>query len=208
MAKEAVCVECGEYKTIEGKGMCRCCYKRKHYESNREKIKERSKKYYEENKENKKKYQKKYYEENKEAASNYGKRWREVNKEYMDEYRKTYYQGNRERINERSRRWRENNKTRMKEILASSRHKRRAKLNGAESEKISQNEVFERDNWMCGICGERVDKNLKFPNVLSASLDHIVPLNKGGTHTYDNVQLAHFGCNSRKSDKVDFIFCK
>jgi 5-methylcytosine-specific restriction endonuclease McrA len=31
---------------------------------------------------------------------------------------------------------------------------------------------------------------------------YIVPLSKGGTHTYDNVQCAHFGCNSRKGNRA------
>lgn len=34
----------------------------------------------------------------------------------------------------------------------------------------------------------------------SYTLDHIIPLAAGGAHTYANVQLAHFLCNSRKSD--------
>lgn len=35
-----------------------------------------------------------------------------------------------------------------------------------------------------------------------ATIDHIIPLSKGGTHTYNNVQLAHYICNSKKSDKI------
>ena len=34
------------------------------------------------------------------------------------------------------------------------------------------------------------------------TIDHIKPISKGGTHTWDNVQLAHFHCNSIKSDKI------
>ena len=37
----------------------------------------------------------------------------------------------------------------------------------------------------------------KYPTV-----DHIVPLSKGGTHTWNNVQLAHMACNSGKCDKT------
>ena len=33
------------------------------------------------------------------------------------------------------------------------------------------------------------------------SVDHMIPIAKGGTHTWDNVQLAHRYCNSIKSDK-------
>lgn len=56
---------------------------------------------------------------------------------------------------------------------------------------------------VCGICGQPVDKNLKPPHPLSAVIDHIIPINKGG-HPSDmqNLQLAHWQCNRQKSDKV------
>lgn len=34
------------------------------------------------------------------------------------------------------------------------------------------------------------------------SVDHIVPLAKGGLHSWDNVQLAHFKCNTLKGARV------
>ncbi len=36
-----------------------------------------------------------------------------------------------------------------------------------------------------------------------ASVDHIVPLSKGGEHTVDNLQLAHFRCNLSKGNRLD-----
>ena len=55
----------------------------------------------------------------------------------------------------------------------------------------------------CGICGKPVDFNLKYPHPLSACIDHIIPLAKGG-HPSDieNLQLAHWTCNRQKSDKL------
>ena len=56
---------------------------------------------------------------------------------------------------------------------------------------------------ICAICGKRVDKKLKYPHPLSATVDHIIPVSKGG-HPSDieNLQLAHFRCNRQKSDKL------
>ncbi|WP_210434349.1 HNH endonuclease [Virgibacillus sp. SK37] len=34
------------------------------------------------------------------------------------------------------------------------------------------------------------------------SIEHVIPISKGGTHTWDNVKLAHRKCNNLKSDKV------
>lgn len=63
--------------------------------------------------------------------------------------------------------------------------------------------VIERDNGICQICGKVCNKADRrwgtfgpdFPTV-----DHIVPLAKGGTHTWDNVQCVCAICNSYKRD--------
>ena len=55
---------------------------------------------------------------------------------------------------------------------------------------------------VCGICGLPVDKSLKYPNQMCATVDHIIPLNKGGTNELSNLQLAHRFCNRQKSDKL------
>ena len=78
----------------------------------------------------------------------------------------------------------------------------RARHHGVPYEPVNRQKVYERDKWMCGICNEPVDKALKFPDVMSASLDHIIPMAKGGPHSYENTQCAHFICNSIKSDRV------
>lgn len=56
---------------------------------------------------------------------------------------------------------------------------------------------------VCGICGRPVDKGLKYPHPLSATVDHIIPLAKGGTNDAGNLQLAHWCCNRQKSDKME-----
>lgn len=82
------------------------------------------------------------------------------------------------------------------------RRKRRARKKLVRVESISRKRVFERDSWKCGICLCQIDKAAKYPDLKSASLDHIIPIAKGGSHTYDNVQAAHFICNSFKSDRL------
>lgn len=81
--------------------------------------------------------------------------------------------------------------------------RRRLVLRGVGSERFTDRSVFERDGWMCGICGTPVDPALLYPNLLSASLDHTVPLDQGGLHHLDNVRCAHFICNSRKGNRLD-----
>lgn len=56
---------------------------------------------------------------------------------------------------------------------------------------------------VCGICGKPVDFSLKPPHPLSATLDHIIPLDKGGAPAdLSNLQLAHRICNSQKKNKI------
>ena len=56
---------------------------------------------------------------------------------------------------------------------------------------------------VCGICGQPVDKTLKYPHPMSACIDHIIPIDKGGHPSDpDNLQLAHLSCNRAKSDKL------
>lgn len=73
---------------------------------------------------------------------------------------------------------------------------RRSRIEGAE--RFSVDEIFERDGWLCQICGEEVSRFVAWPHPRSASLDHKVPLARGGKHTPENTQCAHLGCNSRK----------
>lgn len=81
--------------------------------------------------------------------------------------------------------------------------KRRAQKLSLPADAIRPMDVYERDEWTCGICAQRVDRTLAYPDPLSASLDHILPLSRGGHHVLENVQLGHLSCNVRKGARVD-----
>ncbi len=51
--------------------------------------------------------------------------------------------------------------------------------------------VLKRDAHTCGYCGER-----------AATVDHIVPLSKGGRNTWTNTVAACHTCNSRKANRT------
>lgn len=72
----------------------------------------------------------------------------------------------------------------------------------AQGEKIIHLVVFERDEWICNICKELIDRRLRGNSWMRATLDHIIPLSKGGAHTYDNVAAAHWLCNMKKGDQL------
>ena len=94
---------------------------------------------------------------------------------------------------------------RMKEV------DRRYKLkeNGKVDYNISLKKLYKRDKSICHICGEQCNPKdyIKNNNVFIAgnsypSIDHVIPVAKGGTHTWDNVKLAHRHCNSVKKDNI------
>lgn len=64
-------------------------------------------------------------------------------------------------------------------------------------------EIILKTQTVCGICGKPVDFSYKYPHPLSPTVDHIIPISKGG-HPSDlsNLQLAHRCCNRQKSDKL------
>jgi 5-methylcytosine-specific restriction endonuclease McrA len=74
----------------------------------------------------------------------------------------------------------------------------RAAYHGVEYQPINRHRIYTRDDWTCGICGDRIDPGAKWPDLMCASLDHIVPMAEGGGHVLSNVQAAHFLCNSYK----------
>lgn len=86
-------------------------------------------------------------------------------------------------------------------------HRHRARKYGCEYDPtVTLERLIERDGLRCAICGEMCDPNdtrwSKFSGPLSPSMDHIIPMAKGGGHTWDNVQVAHIICNSYKGDSV------
>ena len=93
-------------------------------------------------------------------------------------------------------------------------HKRlreaKAKKNGKIEWNISLEKLIQRDEGICKICGRQVDtedyyytdEGYFIAGDNYPSIDHIIPLAKGGTHTWNNIQLAHRHCNAIKSDKI------
>lgn len=89
---------------------------------------------------------------------------------------------------------------------AENRVKRAAQIDNS----ITLEKLYKRDNGTCWLCGGKCDYNDHRVDGLGVfivgptypSIDHVFPLAKGGSHTWDNVRLAHHYCNTLKRDKV------
>jgi 5-methylcytosine-specific restriction endonuclease McrA len=78
--------------------------------------------------------------------------------------------------------------------------KRRALERNAFVAPVNRTQVYERDQWTCQLCGDPVARAEVVPHPQAPTIDHVLPLARGGTHEPSNVQLAHYLCNSIKSD--------
>ncbi|MGI8313327.1 HNH endonuclease [Saccharopolyspora hattusasensis] len=58
---------------------------------------------------------------------------------------------------------------------------------------------------ICWICGKQINLDLPPNHRMSFTADHIVPLSLGGSNTLDNARPAHRSCNSKRSNRIDYI---
>jgi 5-methylcytosine-specific restriction endonuclease McrA len=54
----------------------------------------------------------------------------------------------------------------------------------------------------CHICGQDIDYTAPWLHPLSFTVDHLIPLNRGGHDTIENKAAAHRKCNRTKSDRL------
>lgn len=114
------------------------------------------------------------------------------------------------RVKREERRQRQRLKKREKNKINELNRQNRIKDNGEIDRDIVLETLYKRDKGICSICGRVCDYNdFKITEKghfvagrMYPSIDHIFPLSKGGTHTWKNVQLAHFSCNSRKGGRI------
>ena len=70
-------------------------------------------------------------------------------------------------------------------------------------ERTRQRQRLLREQNFCALCGREIDKTLKTPHPMSAEVDEIIPVSKGGSPIDpSNLQLVHRCCNIRKGNKV------
>ena len=85
-------------------------------------------------------------------------------------------------------------------------HARRARLAGVQSDPtISIVALRKRDGDLCRYCGIVVDFTPCIGRQLrsaTATIDHVVPISRGGPHTWVNVVLACWACNGAKGTRT------
>lgn len=196
---EKICGRCGNVKSLEefpkqsnsldGRNCwCRACHK------------EVRKVRYQNHREEELRSNKEYKDANKARLTVLSREWRRRNPEKARKTRREEYHRNKDRRNipyvrEALRQASKRHYLANREKLLSDRRSRMIKTNGPEAEKFSYSDVFERDNGICYLC------LLPVPSIKDCHFDHVIPLSRGGSHTFNNVKVTHKFCNLSKGNK-------
>lgn len=128
--------------------------------------------------------------------------WRAANPERAREYRANFRTRSPEKFLAIRERGREADRARSSAWVKANpewnrdrQHRRRALMRGTSTGPIDFAALW---TGMCPLCGVEIDQGVRYPDPMSKSIDHIVPLARGGSHTQDNLQWTHLTCNLRK----------
>jgi 5-methylcytosine-specific restriction endonuclease McrA len=125
------------------------------------------------------------------------------------EQHRAHYVANREELREKSRGHLEANREKRREYqraylqteagkaaAARADAARRSRITGQRMDRnITTRAVAERDGWTCYLCGCEVTQR-------TYTMDHVIPVSRGGLHEWGNLRCACRRCNSRKGAKT------
>jgi len=206
MNKIIKCKKCGKLKPHWAKGLCHSCYNEQWQKANPEKNRKSQRKWQQNNPEKHKKMVREWRKNNPEYKKQY---WQKNKEELQKEFRK-YYQINKEREKERKRKWEKNHPDKIREYgqkwtknnpdkIREKNLKRRTKgtiKRGIISKLINEN-IFKYGIITCEKCKKECENNFH--------VDHIVPISRGGTNDYSNLQILCQYCNlSKRTNITDY----
>jgi 5-methylcytosine-specific restriction endonuclease McrA len=148
-----------------------------------------------------------YYRANREKNLARSRRWNRENRARATARARRYRQAHREQTRTYFREWA---RTHPKEAAAKTKKyrlahpdvfrkheaRRRARMFGnGPVDLIDPGALWIRDRGYCGICGWITEYD-------DWEQDHIIPLSRGGTHTWGNIQVSHGRCSRRKNARL------
>ena len=63
-------------------------------------------------------------------------------------------------------------------------------------------QILEAYGYICYLCNEPIDMKLPRTSKRGATVDHVLPLSRGGSDELENLRLTHWSCNRAKSNKL------
>lgn len=183
-------------------GQCRPCHNRREKDrarANPGPSRHRAAKWYADNRERALIASAERYQDNKEAVAEAGRKWREKNPELAAARHRTFIDAHPDYQRDRGRR-RKKDDAYKAAVREGVRRYRTRKL-GNETIPYRDIDIFNRDGWICHLCGSPIDPTVSRRDRLGASIDHLVPVSKGGADRAENVAAAHLTCNQRRNNR-------
>lgn len=143
-----------------------------------------------------------WYETNAERLRAASRAWNAAHPELKRKHSMAWYEANRERALEMAKEWRAANPDLVRETSRASTQRRRARKASRPVEDFTLAEIWEREQGICWLCDTPIDPDVRWPHPESKTLEHVIPLARGGSHTRANVALAHLICNLRKGTRI------
>ena len=139
-------------------------------------------------------------EKNKERRLEYYKKYRDGNRELLRARGADYRQRNPEKIAQKQRKWNQANKEKRCVYARETAHKRRAYKANVISDLTRDQiqNIVDMQKGKCAFC----KKSTKL------TVDHIVPLSKGGENSKRNIQMLCGPCNMSKGAKLPEEFAR
>lgn len=109
------------------------------------------------------------------------KDWASRNRKHLREYQSNYLA-----ITDYNKRWRRSNPDKRRAIQRTRDERLR------ERRPIDRESIRERDKSTCYLCGGRISDE-------DFSIDHVIPISRGGSSDPDNVRSTHKACNAKKA---------
>lgn len=210
-----ICGTCKQYKQISEFGVlkrskdgyrntCRACryeIETRYSQKNKEKISEYRKEYYKENHERFIQYGRDTYDPeqnriykaaNSERIAKQKKIYNERTKEQQQEYRRKRYLVIKDQAKEYHAKWSKENKERASLHASIHAHLKRANGGTFTTKQWEKLVAYYCADGKCLRCGE----------ISKQTIDHVIPLSKGGTNYIDNIQPLCKSCNSHKNNRI------
>jgi hypothetical protein len=77
-----------------------------------------------------------------------------------------------------------------------------ARQNGQFNADIDIYKLIERDGEQCYLCGDAVSFDYHYNDPKYPTIEHVLAISNGGTHSWDNVKVACRYCNNKKGTKI------
>lgn len=178
-----------------GAAKCRDCkkaYMKEWRQQRSEHLKAYNRAYKDEHRESLKRYRAEYQ---KRRGAQLNKAWGQRNQARRNEAARRRTHANPVRHREEARRRRAANLFRYRLYSRENGARRKASRANVTVQPVNYLAILERDGYICHICGQAVSPE-------NVSFDHVIPISKGGSHSDNNIRIAHLSCNIRKGAKL------